>query len=65
MVKDDSDESNHTHSAVNAKTYCNQGKIKWKDLSLKCSELDVMYDKKILELGNLCSSLFKNMAGPS
>jgi hypothetical protein len=64
MIKDESDESNHTHSAVNAKTYCNQGKQKWREMQAKSLELDTLYDKKIQELGNLCSSLFKNMSGP-
>ncbi len=44
MIKDESDESNHTHSAVNAKTYCNQGKQKWREMQAKSLELDTLYD---------------------
>lgn len=64
MIRDDSEENNnHTHSAVNAKTYCNTGRNKWKELHAKSLILDKQYDKKIEELGNLCSSMFKNMSG--
>ena len=59
MIKDDTDDSNHTHSAVNAKTYCNQAKTKWKNLHAQSLKLDIQYDEKINELGNLCSSLFQ------
>ena len=68
MIKDDdADEvkEDHQHKAVNAKTYCNQSKKKWQELQVKATSLDKEYDKKILELGNLCSSMFKQMQGGS
>lgn len=63
MIPDEADDSNHIHSAVNAKTYVNQGRNKWKELHAKSVVLDIQYDKKIEELGHLCSSMFKNMSG--
>lgn len=66
MIRDDNedDQPDHNHKAVNAKTYCNQAKNKWKDLQNKAAALDSDYDLKIKELGNLCSSMFKSMSGP-
>jgi len=64
MIKDDDDEGqqpDHNHKAVNAKTYCNQSKNKWKDLLSKAQGLNAQYDEKIQELGNLCSNMFKNL----
>jgi hypothetical protein len=58
MIKDEDDDGpqpDHNHKAVNAKTYCNQSKNKWKDLQTKAHQLDAEYDEKIKELGNLCS----------
>lgn len=68
MIKEDDSEEvkeDHQHKAVNAKTYCNQSKKKWVDLQIKATALDQEYDKKIHELGNLCSSMFKQMQGSS
>ena len=47
---------------MNAKTYCSQSSKKWKELHAKAHTLDSLYDEKILELGNLCSSMFKSMS---
>lgn len=48
----------HTHKAVNAKTYCAQAKKKWRDLHTKALALDQQYDAKIEELGSICSTMF-------
>ncbi len=53
----------HVHKAVNAKTYCAQSKRKWKDLQAKAAQLEVDYDKKIEELGSICSTMFERMKG--
>ena len=58
--------ADHTHKAVNAKTYCAQSKRKWKELHAKAQQLDQEYDKKIEELGSICSTMFtqlKNVGG--
>jgi hypothetical protein len=46
---------------VNAKTYCAQAKKKWRDLSEKALKLDAEYDRKIEELGSICSTMFKQI----
>lgn len=72
MINEDPDEGSaegqpslvpldHTHKAVNAKTYCVQSKKKWKDLHTKAQVLDKEYDKKIEELGSICSTMFKKI----
>lgn len=65
MIKDDDDndqeQPDHNHKAVNAKTYCNQSKNKWKELQARAVVLDQKYDQKIQELGNLCSTMFKSI----
>ena len=55
----------HTHKAVNAKTYCVQSKKKWKDLHTKAQVLDKEYEKKIEELGSICSTMFKQIKSNS
>ena len=62
--EDEDDEGNpvkpdHQHKAVNAKTYCAQAKKKWRELHGKAQLLDAEYDKKIEELGSICSTMFK------
>ncbi len=47
---------------MNAKTYCVQAKRKWKELQVKAESLDAEYDKKIDELGSICSTMFKQAA---
>ena len=65
MINEDEDEEghpvkpDHQHKAVNAKTYCAQAKRKWKELHAKAQVLDAEYDKKIEELGSICSTMFK------
>jgi DNA-binding ferritin-like protein (Dps family) len=49
---------------VNAKTYCAQAKKKWKDLQARAHQLDAEYDKKIEELGTICSTMFKEIKDP-
>ena len=63
MIREDAgdDPNVHVHTAVNAKTYCNQAKKKWLALSKKATDLDGRYDLKIQELGHLCSNLFNKM----
>jgi NADH:ubiquinone oxidoreductase subunit F (NADH-binding) len=51
----------HAHKAVNAKSYCAQSKRKWKDLHAKAEKLDQEYDKKIEELGSICSTMFTQL----
>lgn len=51
----------HTHKAVNAKTYCAQSKRKWKELHQKAQLLDQEYDTKIEDLGSICSTMFKQL----
>ncbi|CDW91582.1 UNKNOWN [Stylonychia lemnae] len=65
LIKDDNEEEapDHNHKPVNAKTYCNQSKNKWRDLQQRATILDQNYDIKIQELGNLCSTMFKSMSG--
>lgn len=46
---------------MNAKTYCVQAKKKWKELQSRATKLDQDYDKKIEELGSICSTLFKQL----
>ena len=64
MINEDEDEDgqpikpDHQHKAVNAKTYCAQAKKKWKELHVKAQHLDSEYDKKIEELGSICSTMF-------
>ena len=53
----------HAHKAVNAKTYCAQSKRKWKDLQARATKLDSDYDRKIEELGSICSTMFKQLKG--
>ena len=62
MIKEDNEETDHNHKAVNAKTYCTQAKNKWKELQQKAIVLDQQYDLKIEELGNICSTMFKNIS---
>lgn len=65
MINEDPDDGgvapilDHTHKAVNAKTYCAQSKRKWKELHNKSQLLDQEYDTKIEELGSICSTMFK------
>ena len=49
---------------MNAKTYCVQAKKKWKDLQGRAHQLDAEYDKKIEELGTICSTMFKEIKDP-
>ena len=65
MINEDPDDGDapavvldHTHKAVNAKTYCAQSKKKWRDLQGTAHHLNEEYDKKIDELGSICSTMF-------
>ena len=49
---------------MNAKTYCAQAKKKWRELQTWAHQLDAEYDKKIEELGTICSTMFKEIKDP-